>query len=55
MALFGSSARGDAYPGSDVDLLVEFNRSGGIVWAGFIAASFVITARLPWILTLLTA
>jgi predicted nucleotidyltransferase len=29
LALFGSVARGDATPGSDVDLLVEFNRPVG--------------------------
>ena len=30
LAVFGSVARGDAGPGSDVDLLVEFNRSVGL-------------------------
>jgi len=30
LALFGSVARGEARPGSDVDLLVEFNRPVGL-------------------------
>jgi predicted nucleotidyltransferase len=30
LALFGSTARGDARPGSDVDLLVEFSRPVGL-------------------------
>ena len=30
LAVFGSVARGDAGPGSDVDLLVEFDRSVGL-------------------------
>jgi predicted nucleotidyltransferase len=30
LAVFGSVARGDSGPGSDVDLLVEFNRSIGM-------------------------
>ena len=30
LAVFGSVARGDARPGSDVDLLVEFDRSVGL-------------------------
>ena len=30
LAVFGSVARGDAEPGSDVDLLVEFDRSVGL-------------------------
>ncbi len=30
MVLFGSVARGDALPGSDVDLLVEFDRPVGL-------------------------
>jgi predicted nucleotidyltransferase len=29
LALFGSSARGDAHGGSDIDLLVEFDRPVG--------------------------
>ena len=31
LALFGSAARGDARPGSDVDLLVEFDRPIGLL------------------------
>jgi len=30
LSVFGSVARGDAEPGSDVDLLVEFDRSIGL-------------------------
>lgn len=30
LALFGSTARGDATDGSDIDLLVEFNRPTGL-------------------------
>jgi predicted nucleotidyltransferase len=30
LALFGSVARGEAHPGSDVDLLVEFDRPVGL-------------------------
>ena len=30
LSVFGSVARGDAGPGSDVDLLVEFERSVGL-------------------------
>lgn len=30
LALFGSSARGEARPGSDVDLLIEFSRPVGL-------------------------
>ena len=30
LALFGSVARGEQSPGSDVDLLVEFNRPTGL-------------------------
>jgi predicted nucleotidyltransferase len=30
LSLFGSIARGDAGPGSDVDLLVEFDRTIGL-------------------------
>lgn len=31
LALFGSAARGEAGPGSDVDLLVEFSRPVGLL------------------------
>ena len=30
LALFGSAARGDAGPGSDVDLLIEFSQPVGL-------------------------
>jgi predicted nucleotidyltransferase len=30
LAVFGSVARGDTHPGSDVDLLVEFSRPVGL-------------------------
>lgn len=30
LALFGSTARGDVSPGSDVDLLIEFSRPVGL-------------------------
>jgi uncharacterized protein len=30
LAIFGSVARGEAHPGSDVDILVEFDRPTGL-------------------------
>jgi predicted nucleotidyltransferase len=35
LAIFGSAARGDMHPGSDIDIMVEFEPNADIGWEFF--------------------